>query len=404
MDLRERLTEFAALGIDGIIPLVTEVIQEGIRRGASDIHIEPAPESLLIRYRLDGVLHPAIEVPCPHAANAVSRVKVLADLLTYQSDVPQEGRINREKVGASTDLRVSTFPTVRGEKAVIRLFDPATHDVHLDQLGYPKAARLTLEHCLAMPKGVIFLTGPAGSGKTTTIYAALRFVLEQSGGARHVVTVEDPVERILLGVTQTQVHPPSGLTFARCLRSLMRQDPEVILVGEVRDQETAEIAVEAGLTGHLVISTIHSGTVAGVFSRLLDMKVPPHLIASSVSFVAAQRLVRKLCPACRRKAVEASELRGLAGDLLGSAYAAVGCDNCFDTGYFGRTVIVEALEMASPLHQKILARATSEEMESTAIAMRMLPLREAAVQAVREGVTSPDEVIRVLGPEKSESA
>jgi type II secretory ATPase GspE/PulE/Tfp pilus assembly ATPase PilB-like protein len=402
MDLRDRLTELAARGIEGVIPLVEEILQEGILRGASDIHIEPAPDALLIRYRLDGVLHPAVEVPCRNAANAVSRVKVLADLLTYQSDVPQEGRINREKLDAPTDLRVSTFPTVRGEKAVVRLFDPATRDVRLEQLGYPKAVRRAIEHSLAMPKGVIFLTGPAGSGKTTTIYAALRHILEHSRGERHIVTVEDPVERILPGVTQTQIHPPSGLTFARCLRSLMRQDPEVILVGEVRDRETAEIAVEAGLTGHLVISTIHSGTVAGVYSRLLDMRVPPHLIASSVSFVAAQRLVRKLCPACRKPVEDPAQLRCLPGDLAGKAYVAAGCNNCFDTGYSGRTVIVEAAEMSSALHQKILASAASEEMESAAVSLGMMPLHEAAVAAVRDGITSPDEVVRVLGPERSE--
>lgn len=404
MELRHRLTELAAKGVEGTVPLVEEILQEGIRRGASDIHIEPAPDAILVRYRLDGVLHPAIEVPCLNASNAVSRVKVLADLLTYQSDVPQEGRIDRAKLNSPTDLRVSTFPTVRGEKAVVRLFDPTTHDVRLEQLGYPKPIRIALEHALAMPKGVIFLTGPAGSGKTTTIYASLRHILEHSRGERHIVTVEDPVERIMPGITQTQVHPPSGLTFARCLRSLMRQDPEVILIGEVRDRETAEIAVEAGLTGHLVISTIHSGTVAGVYSRLLDMDVPPHLIASSVSFAAAQRLVRKLCPVCREKIAEMDDLRGLSRHLIGSAYKSKGCDACFETGYFGRTVIVEAFEMNSTFHQKILSTATSEAMEASAAALGMVPLRQAAIEAVRDGITSPDEVVRVLGPEKDELA
>ena len=292
MSFEKRLNELAGGGAETIVELVDLMIGEGLRRGASDIHIEPAQGRVDLRYRLDGVLHPATRVPTGLGQNVVARVKVLADLLTYKTDVPQEGRIDRDKVDAPADLRVSTFPTVRGEKVVIRLFDPETQDVDLDALGYPEEILDEIKRQLRMPKGVILLTGPAGSGKTTTIYAGLRFILEQTGGAKNVVTVEDPVERMLDGVTQTQVHPATGLTFARCLRSLMRQDPEVIVIGEIRDKETAGIAIEAGLTGHLVISTIHSGTAAGVFTRLLEMDVAPHLLTSAVSFVVAQRLVR----------------------------------------------------------------------------------------------------------------
>ena len=392
-----RLRELAERGVEGVVEFADAVVAEGIRRGASDIHVEPFGAALLVRFRLDGVLHPALQVPTQFPANVVSRFKVLADLLTYQSDVPQEGRIPRERVGAPADLRVSSFPTVRGEKVVIRLFDPETQDVRLEELGYPPAVREELELQIQNPGGILLLTGPAGSGKTTTIYAALRYLLEKSGGARHVVTVEDPVERMLSGVTQTQVHPGTGLTFARCLRSLMRQDPEVIVIGEIRDRETAEIAMEAGLTGHLVISTIHSGSAAGVFTRLLEMKIEPYLAASAVHLVVAQRLVRRLCPACRRPVRAREELLGLPEDLLRQAQAPAGCDQCFHTGYRGRTVLVEALKNAKAIREEVLQRAATETIHLTAISHGMRPLHEAALEAVAQGMTSPGEIRRVLG-------
>jgi len=399
LELQARLNELASRGADGVCDFVSEILAEGIRRGASDIHIEPGADRVTFRLRLDGVLHPGMGVRTPIPANIVARVKVLADLLTYQTDVPQEGRINREKAGAQSDLRVSTFPTVHGEKVVIRLFDPMTQGVRLEDLGYPESLLAALQRQLQMPRGVILFTGPAGSGKTTTIYAALKYILDQTGSARNIVTVEDPVERVLPGVTQTQVHPATGLTFARCLRSLMRQDPEVIVIGEIRDRETAEIAVEAGLTGHLVISTIHSGTAAGVLTRLLNMKVEPYLIASSVTFTAAQRLVRKLCLACRQRITRPGDLLGLSSDLLGAAYGPVGCEACFRTGYAGRTVIVECLATSRAIWDRIIEHAAGEALEAVAEEGGMVPLRQAAVQAVKAGITSPAEIRRVFGPE-----
>jgi len=397
MEFEKRTQELAGRGSEGVCDLVDAIIQEGLHRGASDIHIEPMVEAVLLRYRLDGVLHPAIAVRTRLGANVVARVKVLADLLTYQTDVPQEGRIDRAKVGAEADLRVATFPTVRGEKSVIRLFDPRTQDVCLGELGYPEGLRKDLERQLQMPTGMILLTGPAGSGKTTTIYAALRFILQSTGGARNVVTVEDPVERLLDGATQTQVHPASGLTFARCLRSLMRQDPEIIVVGEIRDRETADIAVEAGLTGHLVVSTVHSGTAAGVFTRLLDMGVEPYLVTSSVKFVVAQRLLRRLCEPCRERIADKTGLCGLPEELLGTAFGAAGCEACYMTGYQGRTVVAEVLKTSEAIRQCVLERVSTERLAEAALDQGMTSLREAAIEAVRAGTSSPAEVVRVLG-------
>ena len=399
MSFEKRLADLAGQGAQGICELVDVMIGEGLRREASDIHIEPSDDGVSLRYRLDGVLHPAIRIKSPVGGNVIARVKVLADLLTYHTDVPQEGRIDREKVAASSDLRVSTFPTVRGEKAVIRLFDEKTQDVQLDQLGYPEPVRAELECQLLTPKGLILLTGPAGSGKTTTIYAALRFILEGAGGARNIVTVEDPVERMLEGVTQTQVHPATGLTFARCLRSLMRQDPEVIVVGEIRDRETAAIAVEAGLTGHLVISTIHSGAASGVFTRLLEMQVEPHLLNSSVNFIVAQRLIRKLCASCRKPIDSEVGLLGLPRDLFGAACESAGCDQCFGTGYLGRTVLVEALRTNDAIRKAVLDRVSTEALARIACDQGMKSLAESGIAAVRDKVTSPAEIRRVLGPE-----
>ena len=398
MTFEAELRKGTQAGTDGVCDLVSLIIHEGLRRGASDIHLEPAADGILVRFRLDGVLHPAVEANTEHAQNVVARLKVLAELLTYQTDIPQEGRIDRHKVNAPSDLRMSTFPTVRGEKAVIRLFDRDAETLQLSDLGYPAAIRAELEQQLQMPSGVVLLTGPAGSGKTTTIYGALKYILETTSAARNIVSVEDPVERVLAGVSQTEVRPAVGLTFARCLRSLMRQDPEVIVIGEVRDRETADIAIEAGLTGHLVISTIHSGSAPGVFVRLLEMGIEPYLAASSVNFVVAQRLVRKLCDSCKRKITTARQLLGLPSELLGQACEEQGCERCFGSGYHGRTVVAEALRMAEQVRRAILARSEKDRLTKLAVESGMIPLPRAAVDVAREGVTSPAEVRRVLGP------
>jgi len=400
----EAFRQGAKAGAGGVCDLVDLIIAEGLRRGASDIHVEPGVERLLVRFRLDGVLHPPVTAETKLALNVIARIKVLAELLTYQTDVPQEGRIDRAKVNAPSDLRVSTFPTVHGEKAVLRLFDRDAETLQLADLGYPKPILQELQRQLHMPTGVMFLTGPAGSGKTTTIYAALKYILQTTSAARNIVTVEDPVERILEGVTQTEVRPAAGLTFARCLRSLMRQDPEVIVIGEVRDEETAGIAIEAGLTGHLVISTIHSGTAPGVFTRLLEMGVAPYLVASSVNFVVAQRLMRKLCDACKRLLEHEEGCSAEFRKLLDQAYEPVGCDSCFGAGYSGRIVIAETVKTEKRMRSAILEQAEKERLAQIARELGMAPLPLAAFDEVAKGATSPAEVQRVLGPEAAESA
>ncbi len=295
------------------------------------------------------------------AERMIGKVKVLAGLLTYRRDVPQDGQIPAAEAGGRSDVRVSLFPTVHGEKAVLRFFlhDPDQFD--LDRLGYPPALLERLRTAARRPDGVILLTGPSGSGKTTTIYALLREIARPSGGIRrNVVTIEDPVEHAIPGITQTQVNPAAGLGFAAALRGLLRQDPQVLLVGEIRDRETARVAMEAGLTGHLVISTIHSGTAAGVAVRLLEMEVEPHVLTASLSCILAQRLAR------RRDGP-------------------------------GRRVIAELLEADDELRRVIAERPTRSRLEEAAIARGMTPLRDEAARQVRDGGIAAEEVARVLG-------
>jgi type II secretory ATPase GspE/PulE/Tfp pilus assembly ATPase PilB-like protein len=295
--------------------------------------------------------------------------------------VPQEGRL-RDALGRyGVDMRVSTFPTIHGERAVVRLFDPFGRGLELDQLGLPEALRAALEAMLRQRTGAFLLTGPSGSGKTTTIYACLRHLVRESGGGRHVVTIEDPVEQVLDGVSQSQARPGTEFDFARGLRGLLRQDPEVIMIGEVRDAETAAAAVEAALTGHLVVSTVHAGSACGVIGRLLDMGVEPYLLTSALNGVLNQRLVRRLCPDCRR---------------------AAGCERCAGTGYHGRLLLAELLTPDAPLRQAILARSDTEALEAAADRPGRQTLWAAAERAVADGLTNREEVARVLGPRPSQ--
>ncbi len=353
-------------------PAVDLVLTEAVQRGVSDIHFEPTPQGVEIRFRLDGVLQPAGSLPADLAPNLVARLKVLAELLTYRTDIPQEGSIRKAPGRNGAEMRVSTFPTIHGEKVVVRIFDTSGQVLELDQLGFEPELLEEVRRLLEERTGAIYFTGPSGSGKTSTIYACLRHLVRSGGAGRHIVTVEDPVEQVIPGVSQSQVRPGTEFDFARGLRSLLRQDPEVIVIGEVRDRETAGIAIEAALTGHLVISTLHAGSTCGVISRLLDMGIEPYLLTSSVKAIVSQRLIRRACSGC----------------------AAKGCDRCAGTGYRGRVLLAELLTLSESLRQAILARADTAALE-TAAGTGRATLAEAAAKAIERGWTTRQEVERV---------
>ena len=365
--------------------------------GASDLHLQPAADGLEARWRIDGVLHPVALLPAPVAPNVVARLKVLADLLTYRSDVPQEGRIRGQP--GEVEMRVSTFPTLYGEKAVVRLFAAPGRYLRLDDLGLPPEIRDALRAWLGATSGAIILSGPAGSGKTTTIYACLRELVAASGGQRSLATLEDPVEAAVPGVSQSQVNPTAGFTLEAGLRSLLRQDPEVIAVGEIRDRATAETAFQASLTGHLVLTTFHAGSAAGVLGRLADMGIEPYLLRSGLLAVISQRLVRRLCPECARPAADPLEHLGLP---VAEARIAVGCGACGGTGYRGRIVLAEMLSPEWPgVGDAILARADVGRIERAALAAGMVTRWDRARRAVEDGLTAPAEIRRVLGVAES---
>jgi general secretion pathway protein E len=386
--------------------LVDELLDAAQAAGASDVHLQPTEAGLAVTWRIDGVLQPLGEVPAAARPNVVARLKVVADLLTYRSDLPQEGRIRSGR--GEVEMRVSTFPTLHGERAVVRLFAPSGSGLlYLPDLALDRAVEAALTRLLSETSGAILVTGPAGSGKTTTAYACLREIVRASHGGRCVVTLEDPIETAVDGVAQAQVKPAAGFDLASGLKSLMRQDPEVILVGEVRDPETAEIALQAALTGQLVITTFHAGSAAEAIGRLLDMELEPYVVRSGLLAIVAQRLVRKLCDCCQTLAPAANgdASLGAGGDPTGpmglpvDRYAVpVGCDACRGTGYQGRVVITEILELAAGnLARDILARRDVQTLQQHAVADGMTSIWQRACEMVATGTTSPAEVRRVLG-------
>jgi general secretion pathway protein E len=373
--------------------LVDLILGSARRVGASDVHLQPVLGGMEVRWRVDGVLTLAATLPRAVAPNVVARLKVLADLLTYRSDAPQEGRIRLAAGSGEIEMRVSTFPTLHGEKAVVRLFAEPGRYRRVADLGLPDEVAATLGRLLTETSGMILLTGPAGAGKTTTIYACLRDLVATTVGGRSLASLEDPIEADVAGVAQSQVNPAAGFDLASGLRSLLRQDPEVIAVGEIRDRPTAEGAFGASLTGHLVLTTIHAGSAAGAVGRLSDMGIEPYVLRSGLLAVVSQRLVRKLCVACARDAD---------GEFLGldveRAKAAVGCAECGGTGYRGRAVLAEVLLPGrAEVARAILDRADVPRVEAAAIASGMITRWGRARRAVEDGVTSPVEVRRVLG-------
>ncbi|UCD28232.1 MAG: type II/IV secretion system protein [Planctomycetota bacterium] len=366
------------LPADGVVNLVNELLGKAISRRASDVHFEPGNHEMKVRYRLDGVLNDVDSLPAALAENMVARLKVLSGLLTYRTDVPQEGSFPAdsqwEKDGRSLDIRVATFPTIWGERAVVRLLYSVGTVNELDGLGLPVDLVTDLRRAVEKPHGLLLVTGPAGSGKSTTLYALARYILAKIPG-RSVVSLEDPVEQRIEGMTQIQVSPYGELNYIRAMRSLLRQDVQVLLVGEIRDAETAHIVVEASLTGHLVMSTLHSGDPAEAIVRLLEMGIAPYQLAGAISVVCSQRLLRTVCKSCGGK-----------GE----------CEDCSGIGYLGRTACGQIAVMDETLRQAVLARRPVGELRRM-LNERGSDLATDAKRLIEQGRTTIDEVMRVLG-------
>lgn len=384
-----------------VVRLVSQIIREAVLDSASDIHIEPGPQGVRVRYRVDGVLHEVMRAPSSARSGMTSRVKVMAEMDISERRRPQDGRIQLSVNDRLIDMRVATLPTPFGETIVIRILNSqATHQTVTD-LGMSAAHRAQFERFLSMPYGEILISGPTGSGKSTTLYAGLTHL---NSPTRKIITIEDPIEYQIDGITQMAAHAAIGLTFANLLRTVLRADPDVIMVGEIRDAETAQIATRAALTGHLVLSSIHTNDAPSALTRLSDMEVAPFVASGALIGVVAQRLVRKLCPACKREVQVTGGLLiqwGLRpGDLSATTIYAPGeegCNECLGTGYRGRLGVFEIMEMTPEIERLFLASAPSEEMRVAALASGMKTLKQDALDKVSAGLTSLEEVTRVVG-------
>lgn len=390
----EEASTAASVPTDGsVVNLVNRIISDAIRMHASDIHIESYERLLRVRFRLDGALHEVIKPPPEIARALVSRLKVMADLDISEKRRPQDGRIRVKESDRTIDIRVSTLPTDFGEKIVLRILDKSQLQLDLCKLGFEERELRLFQRTLKLPYGMVLVTGPTGSGKTTTLYAALNYINDPE---INITTIEDPIEYNLKGVNQTHVRPDIDLTFASALRSILRQDPDVIMLGEVRDGETAEIAVRAALTGHLVFSTLHTNDAASAITRLIDMGVEPFLVASSIKMILAQRLLRKLCDHCKvpaRPSNEEVEILKLASQDAMNIHRKNGCAECHNSGYSGRTAIYEVLSITNDLSDRITHGAGSAEIRQKAQADGMTTLRDSAIQKAARGETTLEEVI-----------
>jgi len=381
-----------------IVRLVHSILYQAVRRRASDIHFEPFEREVDVRFRLDGVLSKVLSPPKRFHPGIASRIKVMAGLDIAEKRLPQDGRIRIRIAGKDVDIRVSVIPTAHGERIVLRLLDKSVHALTFEALGLSPSEQKVMDRLIHLSHGLLLVTGPTGSGKTTTLYAALTRI---NSSKENILTVEDPIEYQMHGIGQMQVNPKINLTFANGLRYLLRQDPDVIMVGEVRDLETADIAIHASLTGHLVFSTLHTNDAAGAVTRLLDMGIEPFLVSSSLSAVLAQRLVRVLCPACKQgyQPGEADLARAALSprEVLGRlCYRATGCEACGGTGYQGRTGLFELLLVDEEIHRLILAKADARAIRGAAMNRGMATLRQAGARSVLAGQTAIDEVARVL--------
>lgn len=396
---QDQLPEKSESHPEFVTELVDLILNQAQAINASDIHLLPTENQMRMDWRIDGVLHHVADFSHELAPRITARLKVISHLLTYRTDVPQEGRI-RQQGEQAVETRISTFPTLYGEKVVVRLFVGSGHYKYLDSLNLPDEILTDLKHLLAQTGGVVLMTGPAGSGKTTTIYACLREIIQQSRGARSLASLEDPIEVVVPTVAQSQVNPSAGFDMSLGLRSLLRQDPEVIMVGEIRDRETAETVFQASLSGHLVLTTFHAGSAAEAVSRLSDMGIEPYLLRSGLLAILSQRLLRRLCSCAQFSSVEEDRL----GLHVEQWKVPVGCTDCGQTGYQGRIVLSEMLQ---PNHvdiaNAILNRSDATVLSQLAVQSGMRTQWDRALEAVNHGITSPVEVRRILGMTRLES-
>lgn len=394
-----KLAQLSRRGDPGVPDLVDAIIGYALQLNVSDIHVESAADIAVIRYRRDGILNDVGHIPMSLIGRINSRLRVLANLTIYEKGKPQDGRIEMRKGQDSYDIRISFLPTLHGDKVVIRLFESGEHHFDLKNLGLLDPSYDILSSLLLRPQGTLFLTGPTGSGKTTTIYSAVRFILQHRGETTNIVTIEDPIEREISGINQTQVNPKRDLTFSTGLRSILRQDPDVIVVGEVRDQETAEICTQAGLTGHLVISTIHADSAVGVFNRLIDMGIEPFLVASSICGIVSQRLVKRNCPHCIEPIVpslRAMKSLGIRPDEAISFMRGTGCEHCDHRGFKGRIGVFEILQPTQALKDALQRKVSTGDLQRIAQTEGLITLRTDGLQKVKEGRIDVEELARVL--------
>ena len=373
-----------------VVELVDKILSEAIQFGASDIHFEPSSTELQVKYRMDGNLKVVERLPSSIRDNIISRLKVLGNLLTYRNDIPQEGRIEglREQPAISEsgkviDKRLAVFPTIHGQRAVVRIFYENESLTEMDKLGFNPAIGSLLREFAHKNQGILLLTGLAGSGKSTTLAALLRYILQQFPG-KSIVALEDPVERSIEGVTQVQIETRGEMTFPVALRSLLRQDPEVLMIGEIRDAETARITIEAGLTGHLLMSTMHSGNCSGALLRLLEMNIEPYQITSGISAILNQRLVRRLCEHCKEQTADGT-------------YESCGCEKCRNTGFHGRMSLAEMVELDGQLRKTVLQQSDMESLEATLESRGHMKLIQDGRRLVSQGITTNAEIERVCG-------
>ncbi|MDO7788665.1 GspE/PulE family protein [Desulforamulus aquiferis] len=398
----ERVPEEAGIGDAPVVRVLNTIINQAIRDRASDIHIEPMKGQLRIRFRIDGLLHEKTFLSPSVLPPLVTRIKILASLDIAEKRLPQDGRFHAKSDKGEVDLRISTLPTVFGEKVVIRILSKSPELLQMGRLGYNQANLMRLSEIIRYSCGMILITGPTGSGKTTTLYALIN---QLNNSERNIVSIEEPVEYVMPGVNQTQVNNKTGLSFAAGLRSILRQDPNIIIVGEIRDLETANIAAKAGNSGHLVLSTLHTNDAPGAIARLVDMGVEPYVVASSVVGVVCQRLVRVLCPGCKEP--YQLETRGMERDFSGIPkgqdvilYRPRGCPACRHIGYQGRTCIQEILPVSNTIRQMIKNRASELEIKLQGIAEGMKTIKKDGLERAIEGVTSIGEVMRVAFSEE----